>query len=74
MQALISDLLAFSRVGRTEFSPVPVDLDEALGHALDNLTERVAEKGATIEVDPLPTVMGERTLLAAVFQNLVGNP
>ena len=73
MQVLISDLLAFSRVGRTEFTPAAVDLDEAVRQALDNLTERVAEKGATIEVDPLPTVMGERTLLAAVFQNLVGN-
>jgi signal transduction histidine kinase len=73
MQALISDLLAFSRVGRTEFTPAPVDLDDALSQALDNLTERVAETGATIEVDELPTVMGERSLLAAVFQNLVGN-
>jgi light-regulated signal transduction histidine kinase (bacteriophytochrome) len=73
MQALISDLLAFSRVGRTEFAPVPVDLDDALTQALDNLGERVQEQGATIEAQPLPTVMGERSLLAAVFQNLVGN-
>jgi signal transduction histidine kinase len=73
MQALISDLLAFSRVGRAGFTPSPVDLDDALTQALDNLTERIAEKRATIEVDPLPTVMGERSLLAAVFQNLVGN-
>jgi signal transduction histidine kinase len=73
MQALITDLLSFSRVGRTEFEPTPVDLDEALRDALDNLARRLEETGGTVTADPLPVVMGERPLLAAIFQNLVGN-
>ncbi len=73
MQSLISDLLAFSRVGRTEFAPEPVALDRALADAMDNLTRPIEESGATVQAGPLPTVMGERTLLVAVFQNLVGN-
>jgi signal transduction histidine kinase len=73
MQALINDLLSFSRVGRTELGLAPVDLDDALGDALDNLARRIEDTGGTITAEPLPTVLGERPLLAAVFQNLVGN-
>ena len=40
---------------------------------MDNLTRPIEESGATVQAGPLPTVMGERTLLVAVFQNLVGN-
>jgi light-regulated signal transduction histidine kinase (bacteriophytochrome) len=73
MQSLISDLLGFSRVGRTGTQMVDVPLDDALRVALDNLTRRVDETRATIEADPLPTVSGEPVLLTAVFQNLIGN-
>ncbi len=73
MQALINDLLSCSRVGRTELGLAPVDLDDALGDALDNLARRIEDTGGTITAEPLPTVLGERPLLAAVFQNLVGN-
>ena len=41
--------------------------------ALDNLAARSTRAARTIEVGPLPTVTGERALLAPVFQNLVGN-
>jgi signal transduction histidine kinase len=73
MQELITDLLTFSRVGRADLVPEPVDLDDALRDALANLARRVEETGATIEAGPLPTVVGERSLLVAIFQNLVGN-
>jgi signal transduction histidine kinase len=73
MQSLISDLLAFSRVGRTEFAPERVDLGDALRDALDNLARRLDDTDATVESSVLPDVMGERSLLVAVFQNLIGN-
>ena len=73
MQQLINDLLAFSRVGRTSGPLQPVDLDEALRRALANLGAAIEESGAKVEVDELPTVRGEVTLLALVFQNLIGN-
>jgi signal transduction histidine kinase len=73
MQALITDLLSFSRVGRggTEF--VEVRLDDVVDNALGNLTARIERTGARIDVEPLPVVEGEPVLLAAVFQNLIGN-
>jgi len=73
MQKLINDLLAFSRVGRTTDAFVPVALNDALARASQALSAAVETSGAEINADPLPTVMGDPTLLAAVFQNLIGN-
>lgn len=73
MQVLINDLLAFSRVGRLSGEFEEVDLARPVKRALDNLSERVEETGATVEVGELPTIRGEPNLLAAVFQNLIGN-
>jgi light-regulated signal transduction histidine kinase (bacteriophytochrome) len=73
MQALINDLLDFSRVGRSNEHFVQVDLELALARALTNLEEPIAEAQAVIEHDPLPSVPGEPTLLTAMLQNIVGN-
>jgi signal transduction histidine kinase len=74
MQQLINDLLAFSRVGRLSAEEATVvATDDALDDALATLAEPIADAGAEIEREPLPSVRGERTLLAGVFQNLVGN-
>ncbi len=73
MQVLINDLLSFSRVGRLVGEAVDVPLDAAMEQARSNLGAAIEEAGATIEVDPLPTVRGEPALLVALFQNLLGN-
>jgi hypothetical protein len=73
MQVLIGDLLAFSRVGRTTESFEPVDTEYALDRALAALDERVQDSDAEIVRSPLPVVDGDATLLAALFQNLIGN-
>ena len=74
MQQLINDLLAFSRVGRLSADEATVfSTDEALERALGSLAEAVAESGAVVEHEPLPSVRGEANLVAAVFQNLIGN-
>jgi signal transduction histidine kinase len=73
MQVLISDLLSFSRVGRMGTEMVDVALGDAARTALDNLTRRVDETKADVEIGPLPVVLGEPALLTTVFQNLIGN-
>ena len=73
MQALINDLLDFSRVGRSEEHFVEVDLDLALARAVSNLEVSITEAQAVIEHDPLPSVSGELTLLTVLLQNLIGN-
>ncbi len=71
MQALISDLLDFSRVGHTTESFEVCNLDEIVAAVLDRLEEAVGD--AVIRVAPLPHVLGDPVLYDALLQNLVGN-
>ncbi|HEY1618144.1 MAG TPA: ATP-binding protein [Streptosporangiaceae bacterium] len=73
MQILINDLLAFSRVGRSELSMTPVSASALLGEAQANLAQAMLESHALVETGGLPVVRGEPVLLTAVFQNLLGN-
>ena len=73
MQALINDLLSYSRVGRSSREPSLVSSDAALGQARANLAAQLEESGATIESGHLPLVLAEMPLLTAVFQNLLSN-
>jgi light-regulated signal transduction histidine kinase (bacteriophytochrome) len=73
MQALINDLLSYSRVGRSAREPALVSSDVALSHARNNLAAAMEETGATVETGHLPLVLAELTLLTAVFQNLLSN-
>ncbi len=73
MQALIDDLLAFSRVGRAERAPTLVSCAKALSQARVNLTSEIKKSGAVIEATDLPAVNAEFTLLTSLFQNLISN-
>ncbi len=73
MQALINDLLAYSRVGRSDREPALVSSDAALTQARANLAGQIEETGATVETGHLPLVLAELPLLIAVFQNLLSN-
>ncbi len=73
MQALIDDLLAFSRVGRTDRDPVLVSCASALSQARVNLAAQIRQSNATIETTELPAVRAEFSLITSLFQNLLGN-
>jgi signal transduction histidine kinase len=73
MQALINDLLQYSRVGRSAREPSLVASDAALAQARNNLAAAMEETGATVETGHLPLVLAELPLLTAVFQNLLSN-
>jgi PAS domain S-box-containing protein len=73
MQALISDLLAFSRVGSRAKPHVDVELDDVMRQALTNLKVAIDESSAKVTFAPLPTVPGDRSQLTQLVQNLVGN-
>jgi len=73
MQALIQDLLAFSRVGRNGRERQDVDSKEAVAEAAENLKASLAESGAVLTAGKLPTVQANRSQLVQLFQNLIGN-
>jgi len=74
MDRLVSDLLAYSQLSRTELRLQPVGLDRVVRLALQDLDGQVQASGARIDVGPgLPPVLGNEAVLAQVFGNLLGN-
>ena len=73
MQALIRDLLAFSRVETHVQGLKPVDAHSALGDAIANLKAMIDETGTLITTDDLPHVRADETQISQVFQNLIAN-
>ncbi|NTU78762.1 MAG: PAS domain S-box protein [Chloroflexales bacterium] len=73
MQALINDLLTFSRLQRRAQPFAPITLENVLTSAQANLQVAIAESGAVITHDLLPTVRADAVQLTQLFQNLLGN-
>lgn len=74
MQALISDLLVFSRLGAHRLRNESVDLDSVVRDVIRDLDLRIAEAKAEIDIDgDLPSVKGDRVQMGQLFQNLLAN-
>jgi signal transduction histidine kinase len=73
MQALIHDLVDFSRVGREGTELKSTDCNELVEGALKNLGAALETTGAIVTHKILPKVMAHATQLGQVFQNLIGN-
>jgi PAS domain S-box-containing protein len=73
MQALIADLLSFSRAGRQELRAERVDLGEVLASVRHDLSPLIDERGALIDAEGLVAVRGDRLRVAQVLQNLLSN-
>jgi signal transduction histidine kinase len=70
---MIRDLLEFSRAGRGEPELECVPVSEIVARALEVIRGAVEQAGANVIVEPLPTVLADRSSLCRVFQNLIGN-
>ncbi len=75
MGQLIDDLLAFSRLGRTDLSTGPVDMKELAQTVADEIkrTDNGRQGSLEIRIDPLPPARGDRGLLRQVMANLLQN-
>lgn len=73
MRNMISDLLSYSRAGRTELVVADVDLGSVVDDAAGSLGSQIEEAGAVVVHADLPMVQGDRTQLARVVQNLLSN-
>ena len=73
MGRLIDDLLAFSRISRTELSTTDIDTDALVAGVIrDGRFERLA-KPPEWAIDSLPHVRGDPAMLRQVWFNLVDN-
>ncbi len=73
MQALINDLLSYSRVSTRARPFETCDLGQPLQQALANLEVAIKEAGAVVTSDAMPLGTVDPTQLAQLFQNLIGN-
>jgi signal transduction histidine kinase len=73
MQALIVDLLEYSRIGTRAKAPENCDMQEALEMALANLKAAIQETSAQITHDKLPQVRADCSQMAQLLQNLLAN-
>lgn len=77
MRALLSDLLTYAEIGananRTDHAAHPVDLNQVVRTAIENLRTAIESTGAVIEVEELPVVSATEGYLVPLFQNLFEN-
>jgi len=73
MDRLIAAILRLSRVGHQEFKPERVDLDAIIRPICSTLAHQLQSTGATITVQPLPTIVTDRLAVEQVFSNLLDN-
>lgn len=73
MRQIIIDLLEFSRIGKSNEITQELDLTEIVNQAIALQSRIIADKNATIVVENLPVMIGLRTPVTQVFQNLLNN-
>ena len=73
MQNLINDLLEFSRIETRGKVLQPVDMNNPLRQAVNNLKIIIREKDALVSSDDLPVLIADESQIVQLFQNLIGN-
>jgi PAS domain S-box-containing protein len=73
MGDLIDDLLAFSRIGRTETQKSLVNLEQLVREALTEVRQEADGRNIVWNIGALPDFYGDRSMLRLVFVNLLSN-
>ena len=73
MKRLITDLLEYSRIGSNKGVAESIDIEQLMKEVQEVFVNRIAECQATIICKDLPVIMGNKTQLFQLFQNLIGN-
>jgi PAS domain S-box-containing protein len=73
MQRLIRDLLSYSRVDARSLPFTRIPFRDIVRDAVTLLESSLRDSGGRVTWDELPVVMGDRSQLVQLIQNLVGN-
>ena len=73
MGVLIDDLLAFSRIGRTETKKTRVNLGDLLKEVVTEIQQETAGREIGWKISALPVCYGDCPMLRVVLVNLVSN-
>ncbi len=74
MSQLVSDILDFSRVSRSEIAVAPVNMTALAREVYEEVRSAVpAERNIVLRMDALPSAAGDRAMLRQVWVNLISN-
>jgi two-component system sensor histidine kinase/response regulator len=73
MDQLISDLLAYSRTGRSSLHPATIHTTELVSEVIGEFAPDLRGRMVDWQIGPLPETFGDRPLLRQVWWNLIGN-
>ncbi|MBK3734487.1 GAF domain-containing protein [Azospirillum brasilense] len=70
---LVDNLLHFSQMGRSELTPVSVNMNDLVAEVRETLAPDTAGRAIEWDIAPLPTVRGDPVMMRLVLQNLLSN-
>ena len=73
MDKFLSAVLQLSRFGRRELNFEPVDVNAVASDVLESLKHQIERQGIVVNLDPLPTVVADRTSIEQILNNLLSN-
>jgi len=73
LQALIDGLLSYARVSTAARDVERIDLGEKIQVVLDAIRPALNDRGAHVDVGPLPTIEGERAQIFQLLENVLLN-
>jgi PAS domain S-box-containing protein len=73
MDALVDDLLEYSRVSSQARLFQPTDFNNVVQEVRNNLAVAIVESGAVLDVRSLPTIDADRSQIVQLYQNLISN-
>lgn len=73
MDQLVTELLAFSKIGRKDITMQRVEPAEVVRRTIEELAEEIGGRNIEWKIDPLPFVTADLQLFRSAIANLVGN-
>lgn len=73
MSGLLDDLIEYARAGIPKDEVRPIDLNNIILIAQQNLNKLLQESQGVIEATELPIIVGHNTLFLQLFQNIISN-
>jgi signal transduction histidine kinase len=73
MQALITDILSFSKISIEKSEFVNTDLNVLVSELVTDMADEVKEKQGKVTIEPLPKLFVSPGLMRPLFQNLISN-